>query len=324
MHLTSTSMIPTRCLGAEPPVAPRCDGQRWRPRSAPAAAGRGFGSWVAGVVAGLARVGGLPAVVLLVLLRPAFSQEEGAANDELLRRLDVLDAKIYSPPPIDALTFLYRPGSEAIPEPPYRIRYFWKKGVGERTEFVDNQGIVVEKLPGFTEERQQSELAKHFRASSKELGEIVRGMTFRERYAEFRGRLVTRTVNGAPEDALVLDARAPKRVRRVVLSLGRDGLPWKSEKELVNGDTVVQQFSYEPHGEGRFLLTKVQHFHTPAQVGQRGFSLAYVFEYQLVGGVLVVSTIRKTSRDLPKEAVGTTALVDLRLNAEVPEFVPES
>jgi hypothetical protein len=257
-----------------------------------------------------------------------------SSGDELAEVLAGLDRRIYVPAGIRALHFVIRPGSKGEgARADFRVRYSWRDGVGDRIDILDDDGNVLDRIPGYmpskdaTEElvkradKNERTLRAHFLATSRELKEMVLGRTWSEHYAAWRGQVVRKTKNGEEFVSFVVEPLEPQKVRRVTVELGRDGLPWKIEKVYLSGDRVVQHPSYDARGD-RFVLAKLQHVYTPGTPGQGGLAFAFVFTWQSVKGRLVLATVTKEGRDLPPEALGVTELADLRLDDDVPPFEP--
>lgn len=250
------------------------------------------------------------------------TQEEPFAVDLAIKRLHEIDDRIYRPPETAALSFSFRPGSEQDGQAPYRVFYQWRKGLGDRVDLLSDDGTILEAPPQATTDEQRSVMNAHLLATARQLGEMLRGRTWIEEYADFRGSVVSERVNGELEERLVLEPRNPKKLRRVVVRLARDGMPWRSEKEYIDRHNVEINHTFDQRGEKR-ILTKVQHVHTPANPAESAMSFAYLFTYQKVQGEMYLATVTKTSREQPKGALGTTEFLDLKVNDQVLPFEPK-
>jgi hypothetical protein len=233
-----------------------------------------------------------------------------------------LDQRIHVPSGIVALAFTYRPGGAAGPPSPFRIRYLWRETSGDRIEVLDDEGRICERIPGVQDPEHEKVLRGHFQKTSRELRQMVLGVRLADLYADFRGDVVRTVKNGEESVSLVLEPRNPKRLRRVTIELGRDGLPWRTQKEYLSQDRLVQHHTWETRGDVH-VLTVVQHIYTPAVTGQRGEAFAHRFTWQKIGGRLLLASVRKEGPDLPPEVTGTTEFQDMQVNEDVPEFTPQ-
>lgn len=289
-------------------------------------------------------------VILFGVLAAAAAGGSGgiSCGDEVRDILRRLDERIYVPEGIVALSFTYAPGSKASAAGNVRVRHSWREGVGDRTELLDAEGRAFDRTTrkptsdpaaereedlrllrslgiAFVPEdpaKADEEIRKHLRTTSRELRQVVLGQTFLRQYGDWRGEVVRKIKNGEEHVSLVLEPSNPKRVRRVVIDLGRDGLPWRSEKELMNRDRIEMHLSFEPR-DSKVVLSKVQHLYTPGTPGEPGVAYAYSFTWQKVDGRLLLATVRKEGRDIPPEFAGTTEFASMLVNDAVPVFEPD-
>jgi hypothetical protein len=277
------------------------------------------------------------ALVLLTLLvrGAAWSQEapDTSSDSEGMEILSRLDARIYraTREGLKALSFTYRPRVEGEDPPDIVVRYRWRAGVGDRIDFLDENGEVLEsppKLPGLEELHRQGRLddepgrifTTRMLTASRGLGLSARGVGMLERYGDFRVRVNRKVVNHEETVSLILEPRNPKKLRRLTITLDREGRPWAWERRYLDGSSVIQYHTFAER-EGQWLLRQLQETVTPAG-STAGISYAYDTTFQKVQGILLPASITKESPALPDWARGRTELTDMKVNDDVPAFEP--
>lgn len=260
-------------------------------------------------------------LVLASVLSAQEARQTASAGDELSRHLADLDAKIYcaSAAGLRAVSFTYRPGADTTSRAGFRVRYFWRAGVGDRVEFIDKEG-KVDPLPPLPE-KYREQMRGFYLGTSRRLGDILRGRTFADRYRTFRGRVVRQVVNRREEVTLVLEPRSPKRIRRIKVRLDRRGLPLHWEIDYLNGDKRDEKRKYEQR-DAQWVMTSRQERVTPGTPSRKGTAQAFVATYQKIGGYYLLSTIRKAVPGVAPGVKGTTEIKEVLVDGDVPAFTP--
>lgn len=277
------------------------------------------------------------ALPLLVLLAfdgsPPQEAPDEAADSEGMKILRRLDGRIYraTREGLRALSFTFRPRIEGENAPKLLVRYRWRAGIGDRIDFLDEEGEVLErppKLPDLEELHRQGRLDQEpgtllttqMLTASRGLGTSARGVGLLELFGDFRVRVDRKVVNHEETVSLILEPRNPKRLRRLTITLDRQGRPWRWERRLLDGTSVLQFHTFEERG-AHWLLHQLQETVTPA--GQTtGISYAYETTFQKVQGIILPASISKQSPALPDWARGRTDLTDMKVNDDVPPFEP--
>lgn len=249
-----------------------------------------------------------------------------ALDGEALSLLTQADARIAPPLKATAFRFEVRPkirtpeGKEG--EAPFRVRYSWREGCGDRIEFLDDEGKVLEHAPDAPENLRAEARAHHLDAA-RGLAAFVRGRTLVETWSHCRGRVEKSRVNGREEITLILEPAEKKHLRQAELLLDRRGVPWKIQRTMLDGSRIVQHPQYELAGE-LFALQVLQHIEIPAIARDAARQYAWEIKWQRVSGQLVPASIAKLSKDAKEPGLGLSAILALCLDAEVPAFEPES
>jgi hypothetical protein len=265
---------------------------------------------------------------LLLLFPCASGAEAQGPGDDAKAWLRHLDGRIYTPPPLDALSFRFRPlypgedGGSLRPAP-YLVAYAWRRTSGDR---VDLLGVDPEKnelaplrgLPGFSAE-QFDKARQDFRQVARNLAAIVRGMSLTQRYREWNGRIRKVRINDAAEIRIVLEPKKLHRLTRVVIHLNRNRVPWKLDKTYRGGERVVQHEEYKRRDEG-LIIVKMSRTHTPAHPSQPSFDTGFILTWHTVSGVLLPASIQRVGKELPAIAQGKTELTAMRINKDVSAF----
>ena len=231
------------------------------------------------------------------------------------------DRKVLRPVDLAALRFDFATGSAETPQADrQRVRYAWRRELGDRVDFMDAKGELKPVAPAPTPEP-SLKMTQHLQASARNLRQRVLGRGFFEEYGDDRGRVVEETINGEDQVSLVFEPLAPKKVARTTIRVGRDRLPWRTRIEFLNGDEVVLHQTWEARDD-RFVLVTVQHLYTPASSTEKSWSAAEKIGYQRVGRYLLLDSVERLSRDLPAAATGTTELANILVDDDVPAFEP--
>lgn len=266
------------------------------------------------------------AAVLLGGLPPASAQEPSSLadpGDDVQAWVKILDRRLYSPPPLDALEFFIQPGTlqdGARIGLPYLVRYRWRRDAGDRVDFAGLDREPLARLPDASGEY-SAELLRQYLPILRDHASVILGRSFREQYGDFLGQVRRRKVNGIEEILLDMEPRSHPRLRRVQISLSAEGLPWRIEKSYRNGDATVQHPSFEERPEG-LVFTKFTESRTYRDPGHKPLGIARRFQWHRVQGVLLLAETEVESRELPPLVVGKTSYQGMRINGEVPPFEP--
>jgi hypothetical protein len=232
------------------------------------------------------------------------------------------DRRVYVPTGLQAISFVFRTGDEAGKEASREtVRYLWRKDHGDRVEFLAEDGSA-QATPLSAPPGREAELRTELVAAARNLGRRIRGRSFAEELAGYRGRVLEEVVNGELQTSVVLEPTGPRKIRRTRFWVGRDRLPWRQRIEFVNGDVVVLHLSYEARGE-RLVPVAVQHHYTPADPADPAWSMAERLTYQPVGPYLLLASVERQSRDLAPWAVGRTEIRQVVVDDEVAAFAAD-
>ncbi|MAG59097.1 MAG: hypothetical protein CMJ83_22655 [Planctomycetes bacterium] len=250
-------------------------------------------------------------------------QPAGTKGDDVKSWLRFLDTRIYTPPDLKALAFTFRPqvgdAAGAVVRPAkYLVSYRWRRGVGDRVDLLGHGSKVLERVPGYTA-AQHTDLLDSYQLIGRNFAAIVKGMSLSRQYADWRGRVVKKTVNNGEEVSLILEPKNPVRVTHVTMYLNRKGIPWKTDKVYKSGDRFTQHHEYDKRDEG-YLITKLQRIHTPAHPRDIAFDSAFILTWHRVGGILLPAAIEKVGKRLPPSAKGKTVLSEMQVNDDVLKF----
>ncbi len=255
---------------------------------------------------------------------------------EGLRILAQVDKRMYyaSQHGLSALSFTFRPRiNDRTGKPlglaPFRVRYRWRARVGERVDYMNEEGQVraFAELPGesalkkegFERRRALNRLA-HLRTCRNFLPWFL-GRRLQDRFNRHRLTVSRRMVNEREEIVLIIEPRTPVRLKRLKITLDRHGLPWKEERILTNGHILTQQNDYSKRPEGH-LLESYKIFDTPPSADQKGFNYAIALKFQRVDGFILPASVRKAGKDLPASEKGSTEFGDVLVNGKVAPFQP--
>ena len=236
--------------------------------------------------------------------------------------LKILDSRIYSPPTLDAIQFLIHPQQtfqDGSKKPaPYVLKYRWRDGVGDEISVLSPE----RKKPDGMSDEEVKAVKNAFLPILRSHASVVRGRTMKDQYGAYPGRVLRKKVNSIEEVTLDLEAKGHARLKRILIHLGADGLPWKIEKTYRNSDTAVLHPDYEKRECGQVFI-KFNEYRTPADPRYKPLGLGRRFTWQQVQGVLLLSSMELISKDLKPQDVGLVEFLDMAINEKVPEFQPK-
>ena len=138
-----------------------------------------------------------------------------------------------------------------------------------------------------------------------------------KRFKHCSVRVVKKRVNLREETQLILEPRVPKNLRRLRITLNRDGLPWKWERTLLNGHERLEEHAHSKRRDGA-ILSKMKVIMGSTRAGDKGVSYAEDISWQKVKGFLLPATIVKKEAGLKAPLVTKISFLDVRVNEDVP------
>jgi hypothetical protein len=159
-----------------------------------------------------------------------------------------------------SVEFSYRPATLGPrPTTPFQVRVKWEKGKKETVEFLQLDGSAFAEPP----ETLRTEAAREdYTRGARELLSLFRGVPYSERFARWRKRLETQTVNGREEKMIVCDPVVPGALLRVEISIDRKELPWRIVGFLAKPNPAFDRLIDEPawsEFDDKLLITSWKH-----------------------------------------------------------------
>jgi hypothetical protein len=225
--------------------------------------------------------------------RPAAETKPDAA-EALLR---AVDARIYYPERegLATLRFSYAPEGTGSLKPDFRVQVTWRKDAEPAVTFLDLEKRPLDRsvphvvLDAEHPERPGRKLAEDFAEGARTLHRVFLGRPYSAAYASFRKRIETKIVNLREETTLVLEPTATGALRRVEMSFGADGLPWRIVQRLArpeNGADAITVYPVFKTVADRLVMTGYKE-----DLGVRTDQV--VIEHQKVGGFVLPASIER-------------------------------
>ncbi len=225
--------------------------------------------------------------------RPAATTREDA-GEAALRAVD--DRLYYAGREgLASLRFSYAPEGTGALTPDFRVQVAWKKGGDPVVSFLDLDRKPLDRtkphalLDAKDPEREGRTMADNFADGARVLHRFFLGRPYATAYASFRKRVERRNVNGRDEVTVVLEPVTAGGLKRVEMTLGSDGMPWRIVQRLSSaehGNDVVTLYPAFTTVAERLLLTSFKE-----DLGTRTDQVA--MEFQKVGGFILPSKIER-------------------------------
>lgn len=226
--------------------------------------------------------------VFCVWVGAGFAQESRPA-DEAERILDALDAKLYSPlrAGLQSLDYDYSVAPEGVFTTKVRVAVGWSAESRPSVRWLDDGRRPLKDLPDWLKAPAggpSSSLVKDvFEAGARATTRWFVPESPKSKYAAWRKRLETRTVNGRPERILVFEPSSPGPLKRIESGIDAKGLPWRityfPSKPVEGVESVIEEPVYEEI-DGRWVKTSWKETSGVS-------SIQHVLGYQLVRGWLL-------------------------------------
>jgi hypothetical protein len=225
--------------------------------------------------------------------RPA-AESRPEPGEELLR---AVDARLYfaGREGLSSLRFSYAPEGTGALTPDFRVQVTWKKGTEAIVAFLDLEKKPLDRskthpfLDRDDPERPGKKMADRYVDGARVLLKAFLGTPYETVYASYRKRVEKRTVNGREETTLVMEPTKAGRMRRIEMSFGPDGMPWRIRQSLSRAEDENDAITLYPAFTAvaeRLLLTSYKE-----DLGSRTDQV--VIEYQKSGGFLIPAKIER-------------------------------